>query len=439
MMLRLKAIGDWLGIRHPEDTGIFFTTRRAVLYTRILMVTALAVFITLIKDVIDQGFAFVPLVVFFLSVVIFVSIVLNRTGRTTSSKVIFLLLMNLVIGLLCSVIPPERLAFVYFFPLLIMAFVIFEDHQKAHQHFFIGVSATMLLLLVSTDFKLFWDYQLSVSELGQKNMVINIIVTITIITLCVDFLIRTNKRAEESLKKQATFIAQQNLELKKINAELDRFVYSASHDLRAPLVSIQGLSKLAIAESQSEVDRKYFKLINDRVIRLDDFIRDIIEYSRNARTERKLESFSLNPMINEVIENLKYMEGADRITFSVCSNVEEVHTDKSRLKVVLSNIISNAIKYHNLRQDNPNVEIVSNQLESTVCIRIKDNGIGIPEEAREKIFDMFYRASDRAGGSGLGLYIVKEIVEKLEGSITVNSVFGEGTTFEVRIPVQLQG
>lgn len=438
MMLRLKAIGDWLGIRHPEDTGIFFTTRRAVLYTRILMVTALAVFITLIKDVIDQGFAFVPLVVFFLSVVIFVSIVLNRTGRTTSSKVIFLLLMNLVIGLLCSVIPPERLAFVYFFPLLIMAFVIFEDHQKAHQHFFIGVSATMLLLLVSTDFKLFWDYQLSVSELGQKNMVINIIVTITIITLCVDFLIRTNKRAEESLKKQATFIAQQNLELKKINAELDRFVYSASHDLRAPLVSIQGLSKLAIAESQSEVDRKYFKLINDRVIRLDDFIRDIIEYSRNARTERKLESFSLNPMINEVIENLKYMEGADRITFSVCSNVEEVHTDKSRLKVVLSNIISNAIKYHNLRQDNPNVEIVSNQLESTVCIRIKDNGIGIPEEAREKIFDMFYRASDRAGGSGLGLYIVKEIVEKLEGSITVSSVFGGGTTFEVRIPVQLQ-
>lgn len=438
MMLRLKAIGDWLGIRHPEDTGIFFTTRRAVLYTRILMVTALAVFITLIKDVIDQGFAFVPLVVFFLSVVIFVSIVLNRTGRTTSSKVIFLLLMNLVIGLLCSVIPPERLAFVYFFPLLIMAFVIFEDHQKAHQHFFIGVSATMLLLLVSTDFKLFWDYQLSVSELGQKNMVINIIVTITIITLCVDFLIRTNKRAEESLKKQATFIAQQNLELKKINAELDRFVYSASHDLRAPLVSIQGLSKLAIAESQSEVDRKYFKLINDRVIRLDDFIRDIIEYSRNARTERKLESFSLNPMINEVIENLKYMEGADRITFSVCSNVEEVHTDKSRLKVVLSNIISNAIKYHNLRQDNPNVEIVSSQLESTVCIRIKDNGIGIPEEAREKIFDMFYRASDRAGGSGLGLYIVKEIVEKLEGSITVSSVFGEGTTFEVRIPVQLQ-
>jgi signal transduction histidine kinase len=85
------------------------------------------------------------------------------------------------------------------------------------------------------------------------------------------------------------------------------------------------------------------------------------------------------------------------------------------------------------------VQITSSQFESTVCISIKDNGIGIPEEAQQKIFDMFYRASDRAGGSGLGLYIVKEIVEKLEGSIIVNSVFGVGTTFEVRIPVQLQG
>jgi signal transduction histidine kinase len=438
MMVQLKAIGDWLGIRHPEDSGIFFTTRRAVLYTRILMVTALTVFITLIKDVIDQGFAFVPMVVFFLSVVIFVSIILNRTGRKTSSKVIFLLLMNLVIGFLCSVIPPERLAFVYFFPLLIMAFVIFEDHQKVHQRVFIGISSTILLLLVITDFKLFWDYQLSVSELGQKNMVINIVVTILIISLCVDFLIRTNKRAEENLKKQAAFIAQQNLELKKINAELDRFVYSASHDLRAPLVSIQGLSRLAIEESQSDVDKKYFKLINDRIVRLDDFIRDIIEYSRNARTERKPELFSINSMIHEVIENLKYMEGADRIAFLVSTSVEEVYTDKNRLKVVLSNIISNAIKYHNLNQENPRVEIVVNLSESTVNICIQDNGIGIQDEAREKIFDMFYRATDRSGGSGLGLYIVKEIIERLDGRISVNSVFGEGTTFEVCIPARLQ-
>lgn len=436
MTMTLKALGDWLGVRHPDDAGVFFTTRRAVLYTRILMVNAVAVFGTLVKDVIDQGFSFVPLVVFFLSVVISVSIILNRIGRTTASKIVFLLLLNVVIGLLCSVIPPERLAFVFFFPLLIMAYVLFEDHQGAHQRFFVFLSAGMLLLLVFTDFKLFWDYQLSVSALGQKNMIINIIVAIIIIILCVDFLIRSNKRAEESLKKQAAFIAQQNLELKKINAELDRFVYSASHDLRAPLVSIQGLSKIAMQEAQHETDRKYFKLINDRVIRLDDFIRDIIEYSRNSRTERTLETFSLEPMIYEIIENLKYLEGADRIKFDLLCDVAEVYSDKSRLKVVLSNIIANAIKYHNLRREDPFIKISVKEENQKIHLSIADNGIGIPKEAEKKIFDMFYRASDRAGGSGLGLYIVKEMVEKLEGTILVESEVGEGTTFFVTIPHQ---
>lgn len=436
MTEHLKKLSDWLGVRHPDDAGVFFTTRRAVLYTRILLVTAFAIFGTLIKDVIDQGFSFVPIVIFLLSVVISISIVLNRNGKTTASKIIFLLLLNLVIGLLCSVIPPERLAFVFFFPLLIMAYVLFEDHQRAYQRFFVGLSSVILLLLAFTDFKLFWDYQLSVSELGQKNMVINIIVTIIIITLCVDFLIRSNKRAEDSLKKQAAFIAQQNLELKKINAELDRFVYSASHDLRAPLVSIQGLSKIAMQEAQHETDRKYFKLINDRVIRLDDFIRDIIEYSRNSRTERALELFSLEPMIYEIIENLKYLEGADRIKFDLLCDVAEVYSDKSRLKVVLSNIIANAIKYHNLRREDPFIKISVKEENQKIHLSIADNGIGIPKEAEKKIFDMFYRASDRAGGSGLGLYIVKEMVEKLEGTILVESEVGEGTTFFVTIPHQ---
>lgn len=435
MTEHLKKLSDWLGVRHPDDAGVFFTTRRAVLYTRILLVTAFAIFGTLIKDVIDQGFSFVPIVIFLLSVVISVSIVLNRNGKTTASKIIFLLLLNLVIGLLCSVIPPERLAFVFFFPLLIMAYVLFEDHQRAYQRFFVGLSSVILLLLAFTDFKLFWDYQLSVSELGQKNMVINIIVTIIIISLCVDFLIRSNKRAEDSLKKQAAFIAQQNLELKKINTELDRFVYSASHDLRAPLVSIQGLSKIAMEEARHETDKRYFKLINDRVVRLDEFIRDIIDYSRNARTELISEAFALESMICEIIENLKYIEGADKITFHTERPLPYVVSDKSRLKIVLSNIIANAIKYHNLRQDTPFIKISAKIENEMLNLSIADNGAGIPTEAQPKIFDMFYRASDRAGGSGLGLYIVKEMVQKLSGTIRVESEFGVGTTFFLTIPL----
>ncbi|MBX2965298.1 MAG: HAMP domain-containing histidine kinase [Cyclobacteriaceae bacterium] len=347
-------------------------------------------------------------------------------------------MMNLFIGFLCSVIPPERLAFIYLFPLIIMAYVLFDDRQKLLRMFFVGLSSIILLLLVFTDFKLFWDYQLSVSGLGQRNMIINIITTIIIISSCVDFLIRSGKRAEENLKRQAAFIARQNLELKKVNAELDRFVYSASHDLRAPLVSIQGLSRLAIMESQSETDKKYFELINERVVRLDTFIRDIIEYSRNARTDRTIELFAVEPMIHEILENLKYMSGADQIAFSTDCQVHEMYSDQSRLKVILSNIISNAIKYHNLKKENPRIEISVVQDEENITFSIRDNGIGIQAEVKEKIFDMFYRATDRAGGSGLGLYIVKEMVEKLEGTIQVESVYNEGTTFIVIIPIQTQ-
>lgn len=438
MIVRLKRLGKWLGIRHPEDSGIFFTTRRAVLYTRILMLTALAVFLSVVKDTLDQGLTFIPITISFLALIVFIAIILNRRGKTTSSKIIFLLMMNLFIGFLCSVIPPERLAFIYLFPLIIMAYVLFDDRQKLLRMFFVGLSSIILLLLVFTDFKLFWDYQLSVSGLGQRNMIINIITTIIIISSCVDFLIRSGKRAEENLKRQAAFIARQNLELKKVNAELDRFVYSASHDLRAPLVSIQGLSRLAIMESQSETDKKYFELINERVVRLDTFIRDIIEYSRNARTDRTIELFAVEPMIHEILENLKYMSGADQIAFSTDCQVHEMYSDQSRLKVILSNIISNAIKYHNLKKENPRIEISVVQDEENITFSIRDNGIGIQAEVKEKIFDMFYRATDRAGGSGLGLYIVKEMVEKLEGTIQVESVYNEGTTFIVIIPIQTQ-
>ncbi|MBX2961691.1 MAG: HAMP domain-containing histidine kinase [Cyclobacteriaceae bacterium] len=431
-----QGLVTWLEIDHPDDATIFFTTRRTVLYARILIISGLAILFTFVKDFIDQGFAPVPLAVFILLLVVIIAFLLNKYGYPVISKAIFLLLLNVVIALVCSVVPFERLSFLYFFPLIIIAFVVFDDEQKLHRQFFVGLSSIILLLLVFTDFKLFWDYQLSVSELGQLNMIINLIVVVLVITFCIDFLIRTNKRAEENLKQQAAYIQSQNEELKKINAELDRFVYSASHDLRAPLVSIQGLTKIAVDEAQHETDRKYFKLINDRVVKLDEFIRDIIEYSRNARTERNFEMFSPEPLIQEIIENLKYVEGSGQIAFNVKSTVPEIYSDKSRLKVILSNMIANAIRYHNLRRDNPFIDIQVMQDSQNITITVKDNGVGIQDEARDKIFNMFYRASDRAGGSGLGLYIVKEMVDKLEGTIRVDSVFGEGTTFFVVIPVQ---
>jgi len=431
-----KKLANILGLQHPSDEEIFFTTRRAVLYSRILALTGLAVLLTLIKDIIDQGVAPVPMAIFILFLVILTAVILNRIGKHEASKVLFLLLMNIIIALLCSVIPKERFAFIFFFPMIIMAYVIFEDTEKPWRVLFITLPSVILMTLVLTDFKLFWDFQLSVSGLGQRNFIINVIVTILIILLCVDFLVRTNRKSEEVLRNQAADIEKKNKQLQKINSELDRFVYSASHDLRAPLLSIQGLSKVAIAESESEGDKKYFELIHERVIKLDEFIREIIEYSKNARTDLRIEKFQPESLVNEVIENLKYLPDAESISFSVQNSVPEMIADKGRVKIIVTNIVANAIKYHNPRCENQLIGISIDQENEQYIIKIEDNGMGISGESKGRIFEMFFRASEKSSGSGLGLYIVKEMVHRLGGFIHVESILGQGSSFIVNFPIQ---
>jgi len=109
------------------------------------------------------------------------------------------------------------------------------------------------------------------------------------------------------------------------------------------------------------------------------------------------------------------------------------HSDKSRIGVVLNNLVSNAIRYQNPEAEHPYVDIEVDTTAEEALIRVKDNGIGISKENQVKIFDMFYRVSESSVGSGLGLYIVKETLDKLKGQITVESELGKGTEFNIRI------
>jgi hypothetical protein len=415
--------------------GVFFTTRRSVLYTRVLALIGTAILLTLIKEIIDQGLAPLPMAIFILFLVVLTAVGLNKLGKQKASKILFLLLMNLIIGILCSVIPKERFAFIFFFPLIIMAFVIFEDSESRWRNVFIFVSATILLSLVLADFRLLGDYQLTVSEWGNSNFITNVIVSILITTLCMNFLVETNKKSEKALRDQANDIEVKNKELQKINSELDRFVYSASHDLRSPLLSIQGLTTVAIAESTDEGDRKYFSLIQERIVKLDEFIKEIIEYSKNSRTELRIEKYETKKLIHEVIENLKYLHDALGILFVVECSVNEMTADKNRIAIILSNIIANAIKYHNPRSARQFVKVSVDQVAGAYVLKIEDNGMGIAEDSLSRIFEMFYRATEKSSGSGLGLYIVKEIVQKLVGEICVQSQLGKGSLFTIKIPI----
>lgn len=236
------------------------------------------------------------------------------------------------------------------------------------------------------------------------------------------------------LKESEQLLYQKNKELKKINTELDRFVYSASHDLRAPLTSLLGLVNIAKLDDDRKKMDVYLDLMHKSIFKLDTFLKDIINYSRNSRLDLNIEAFSLALLIEEAIASHQYLKSFSRINFKIKMMGEKIcYTDRRRLNIVIHNLIANAIHYHDLEKTEPYVFISANVNKTHIRIEVEDNGQGIDEKYQKKIFDMFYRASYDSEGSGLGLYIVKETIERLKGTILLNSKPGLGSTFTLNI------
>jgi PAS domain S-box-containing protein len=229
-------------------------------------------------------------------------------------------------------------------------------------------------------------------------------------------------------------IKEKNQLLEQTNAELDRFVYSVSHDLRAPLNSIQGLINIGESTEDTNELKQLLGMMRNRVKKLYGFIDEIISFARNTRTEIIKESVNLRELVQETIDNTQYRELSADIDFQMKIEDEVViDTDRGRLGVILNNLVDNAIKYHRHDQPSKYVAIQVEAIDEHAIIKVIDNGQGIPADAQAKIFDMFFRASETSKGSGLGLYIVKDMVERLGGTISLESQKGEGTTFTIKI------
>jgi signal transduction histidine kinase len=227
-----------------------------------------------------------------------------------------------------------------------------------------------------------------------------------------------------------------NQELEKINFELDRFVYSASHDLRSPLTSVLGLLYLLRNETNTSETIRYVDLMEESILKLDNIIRDIVAYSRNNRTLVNIEKVEIKEVIKDINAGLRYLE-SDEVILKEIIHIEEpasIQTDRTRIQIILNNLISNSIKYRHPNRK-PQISITCNTNANNSIVVVKDNGIGIKEEHLGKIFEMFYRTSDKSSGSGLGLYIVNETIKKLGGKVEVNSQVNLGTTFTLTIPI----
>lgn len=223
-------------------------------------------------------------------------------------------------------------------------------------------------------------------------------------------------------------------ELKIRNSELDNFVYKVSHDLRAPLSSVLGLVNLAQMPGNDDSPSEYLRIIGEKVGQLDHFISDVLSHSKNLKMDVKTGAIDFDSIIRKTFQDLSYMRGADRVSLDLKITGPVFYSDPWRIGEIFRNLISNAIKYRKIDEETCCVSIRIDVTNEKAVIKFDDNGIGISQEDLNRIFEMFYRASEQSEGSGLGLYIVKNAVEKLDGQLIVNSKPGAGTSFEITLP-----
>jgi signal transduction histidine kinase len=237
------------------------------------------------------------------------------------------------------------------------------------------------------------------------------------------------------LKKSEEQLRAQNTELEKVNHELDQFVYSASHNLRAPLLSVQGLLGLIEEEETETATRKRFiGEIHKSISRLDATIRDIIDYSKNARLPIEPVPVNVEQLIRNTHEDLRFYEGNSVSLELIMEQSAIFHSDERRIKSIIHNIMSNSVKYADSTKEQCWLQINVHVDDQHCHLTFTDNGQGISPENQTKVFDMFYRGTAQRSGSGLGLYIVKEMTERIGGTVSLQSTPQKGTTVTIDLP-----
>jgi PAS domain S-box-containing protein len=224
-------------------------------------------------------------------------------------------------------------------------------------------------------------------------------------------------------------IIRKNDELRKINAELDNFVYSISHDLRSPLLSIKGILHLIKDERDlTEKSRRFLDMAVVSTDRLDHTIQEILDYSRNSRLELQVSHFNVVELVQEIFADLHFTNSA-MLQLSVHIKGDPlIETDRYRLGTLLKNIIGNAVKYQQADIDHPFVRVQISHVDDELKVLVEDNGQGIAQEHQKRVFEMFYRGASKVQGTGLGLYICQEIANKLSGKLSLFSKENVGTT-----------
>jgi len=225
-------------------------------------------------------------------------------------------------------------------------------------------------------------------------------------------------------------------ELERANRDLDDFAVTISHDLKAPLHTIQAFSMLLMedyADALDETGRGYLSKVRKAAERMSTLIEDLLKLSRVGRKFTEPETVDLNALLEEIKADLK-ARIEERSGEVVVEKLPGIFTQRVWMKELFTNLIDNGLKFN--KSDKPKVEISCDASEESYLFKVKDNGIGIEEKYQAKIFNLFERLHSQSEyeGTGAGLAICKKVVEELGGTIRVESKSGEGSTFFFTIP-----
>ena len=240
-------------------------------------------------------------------------------------------------------------------------------------------------------------------------------------------------RANEDLLRTLETNKLQTRIIENKNSELDTFFCRISHDLKGPITSSLGLTLLAKLEVKDRTALEYFEKQQAQLERLSHIVNGLVKLTKLHDTDLQPEMIDFHKMIDECIMSFHGYANFPRITFrKEIAHGIQFHSEWTLLNGILQNLIENSIKYAG--EHAPYVRVIVRQESSWVIIEVQDNGQGISPEHQERIFEMFYRATQNETGSGLGLYILKRSVDRLNGTIGIRSTPGKGSTFSVRLP-----
>ena len=364
-----------------------------------------------------------------------ITYVLYKSGYVLLSKIWNLAQLNVVITMLAINTTQGGAITVFFIPIIVGTLITLQGKEKNYGYLMAATTVLLLIILLLS------DVGIPDTEFNFENVRIerfmNLASAAIATILEVVFILRLSDKFQDKLVERSVEVNKKNYDLIKANGELDNFVYRVSHDLRSPLLSVKGLLSLVFQSPDlNEKTEGYLRRAETSINRLDDTIREILEYSRNSRLAQKLEVFDIRRMVELIFEDLRYLAGP-QFNFTIELNgPNEVMSDGYRINTVMRNLISNSVKYRRNDIPDPGLKVTIDNLPKLVTIKVEDNGEGIPENSLPRVFEMFYRGTNTSVGTGLGLYICREVIEKLNGDIRISSTPGKGTLVTIELPVK---